>query len=58
MGYIYKITNDTNNKIYIGKTEYVDPLKRWKEHLTDYKKDRNKHRPLYSAMKKYNFKIF
>lgn len=58
MGYIYKITNDINNKIYIGKTEYVDPLKRWKEHLSDYKKDRNEHRPLYSAMKKYGTEHF
>ena len=27
-GSIYKITNKLDNKIYIGQTTYVDPLKR------------------------------
>jgi group I intron endonuclease len=31
MGYIYKITNTTNNKCYIGETIQV-PEKRWKDH--------------------------
>lgn len=38
LGYVYKITNDINGKVYIGKTELVDPYDRWKEHLQDYKK--------------------
>lgn len=53
MGYIYKITNDVNGKMYVGKTELVDPFKRWKEHLHDYKTRRCEKRPLYAAMNKY-----
>ena len=37
MAYIYKITNDINNKVYIGKTEQ-EPMRRWKSHLSKYKK--------------------
>lgn len=58
MGYIYKITNDVNNKVYIGKTEYVEPVKRWKEHLQDYKKRKCEKRPLYAAMNKYGEEHF
>lgn len=57
MSYIYKITNDINNKIYIGKTDHsID--KRWREHLRDYKKDKCKSRPLYSAMNKHGIDHF
>lgn len=52
MAYIYKITNDINQKIYIGKTEQSIQL-RFKEHLRDYKKERCEKRPLYAAMNKY-----
>ena len=41
MGWIYKITNQINGKLYIGKTESLDPLERWKEHQHDYKKKKN-----------------
>ena len=58
MGYIYKITNDVNGKMYIGKTELVDPEKRWKEHLHDYKTKRCEKRPLYAAMNKYGEEHF
>ena len=58
MGYIYKITNDVNGKMYIGKTEYVNPEKGWKEHLKDYKRRKNEKRPLYAAMKKYGEEHF
>lgn len=58
MGYIYKITNDINNKIYIGKTELPNPEERWKEHLQDYKKKRCEKRPLYDAMSKYGVEHF
>lgn len=57
MPYIYKITNQINQKIYIGKTSYSIE-KRWKEHCQDYKKNLDK--PLYKAFNKYgleNFKI-
>ena len=59
MGYIYKIVNDVNDKIYIGQTR--NEIKyRWQHHLwkghhpekldTDY--------PLYRSMRKYGFEHF
>lgn len=57
MAYIYKISNDINDKVYIGKT--LDSVeKRWKEHLKDFKKNKCEKRPLYSAMKKYGSEHF
>ena len=57
MAHIYKITNDINGKIYIGKTE--GPIeKRWKEHCRDYQRQRCEKRPLYSAMNKYGIEHF
>ena len=32
MSYIYKITNNHNDKVYIGMTNHVDPYQRWKQH--------------------------
>ena len=58
MGYIYKITNDINGKIYIGKTEHFNPEDRWNEHLKDYKKERCRNRPIYKAMNKYGEEHF
>lgn len=49
MGYIYKITNTVNNKIYIGQTCYTIQ-KRWAEHCSVYNK---LDYPLYKAMRKY-----
>ena len=57
MAYIYKITNDINNKIYIGKTEF-SVEKRWKEHCRDSQKENKQNRPLYRAMKKYGLSHF
>ncbi len=57
MAYIYKITNDVNEKIYIGKTEYSIE-KRFKEHCRDAFKERNEKRPLYAAMRKYGIEHF
>lgn len=57
MAFIYKIYNDINNKLYIGKTEYsID--KRFKEHCREALKNKNKNRPLYSAMRKYGQEHF
>ena len=36
--------------MYIGKTEYANPIKRWKEHKYDYKRKRNENRRLYNSM--------
>ena len=57
MSYIYKITNDINNKIYIGKTDFSIE-KRFKEHCRDACKTRNEQRPLYAAMQKYGIDHF
>lgn len=57
MGKIYKITNNTNGKIYIGKT-VMSLSYRWKRHLLCVKKRINRH--LYDAINRYgenNFSI-
>lgn len=62
MPYIYKITNQVNKKIYIGKTlETIE--ERWRHHKNDAKRftvhgEKNKHRPLYSAINKYGIENF
>lgn len=57
MAYIYKIVNDINNKIYVGKTLHsID--KRFREHCRDSKKEKNEKRPLYLAMNKYGIEHF
>ena len=57
MAYIYKIINDVNDKIYIGKTlETID--RRWKEHCRSYNRERCEKRPLYNAINKYGIENF
>lgn len=56
-GVIYKITNNINKKVYIGKT-YSDVEKRFKEHVRDSKRERCKNRPLYRAFNKYGVENF
>ena len=54
MGYIYKITNDINKKIYIGKT--INTIKlRWQQHLSNINRYKTH---LYLAMKKYGYNHF
>lgn len=56
-GKIYKIYNDINDKLYIGKT--LDTLEsRFKQHKKDSKKITNEQRPLYNAMNKYGEEHF
>lgn len=56
-GFIYKISNKINNKVYIGKT--LSSLeKRFKEHINDCEKSRMEKRPLYRAMCKYGVENF
>ena len=57
MGYIYKIVNDINDKIYIGKT-CATIEERFKEHLRDCQVREKEKRPLYLAMKKYGVEHF
>ena len=58
MAYIYKITNQINQKAYIGKTEYTNPIKRWQEHKRESSKTRNNHRAIYRAINKYGIENF
>lgn len=56
-GYIYKIWNDINNKLYIGKT--LSSIKvRFDEHCHDRKRRQYEKRPLYRAMNKYGEEHF
>ena len=55
MGYIYKITNLINGKVYIGKTERNIQI-RWKEHCKNI--SRLQRLPLYKALKKYGINNF
>ena len=57
MSCIYKITNDVNGKIYVGKTNFT-VVKRFEEHLNDYKRKRCEKRSLYEAMNKYGIEHF
>ena len=56
-GFIYKITNDVNDKVYIGKT-LSSIEQRFKKHKSDSEKRAAEHRPLYSAMRKYGVNHF
>lgn len=57
MAYIYKIINNINDKIYIGKT--LDTIEhRWTRHLSDMNKRAYEKRPLYNAMRKYGSNHF
>lgn len=57
MAYIYKITNDINDKLYIGKTQ-LSVKQRFKEHCKDAFSRTKEHRPLYAAMRKYGIEHF
>lgn len=57
MAYIYKITNNINGKIYVGKTNRTIET-RWKEHYKDFVAKRKQHLPLYRAFEKYGFENF
>lgn len=55
MGYIYKITNNINNKCYIGQTERSIQI-RWLEHIRPSKSKLDF--PLYRAISKYGVDNF
>lgn len=58
MAYIYKIENQINHKVYIGKTEHVNPNRRWVEHQADSRNPSRNHRALYQALNKYGIENF
>ena len=57
MAYIYKIINDINEKIYVGKTN-LSIEERWRQHKKDRSKIEAQKRPLYRAIKKYGIEYF
>ena len=57
IGYIYCISNDINNKKYVGKT-VRSIQERFKEHCKDSKRAAFEKRPLYRAMNKYGVEHF
>lgn len=54
-GFIYKITNRVNNKVYVGQTRFTLEH-RWKQHIYESKRDLSK--PLYKAIIKYGISNF
>jgi group I intron endonuclease len=56
MGYIYKITNIVNGKVYIGQTSNKYISTRWSCHKLFAKK--GKPHPLYNSMRKYGINNF
>lgn len=59
MGYIYKIENLVNGKVYIGQTKR-GPNVRWHQHIhsMNYKSGENYNNHLYSSMRKYGLDNF
>ena len=53
---IYKITNNINNKCYIGQSVHIE--ERWKEHKSEYNQERENKKTLYLAFKKYGIENF
>lgn len=54
--HIYKITNTTNDKIYIGQTIQKNPKMRWYQHCADVKRGKDSH--LCNSMRKYGLENF
>lgn len=57
MGFIYKVTNNINGKVYVGQT-YLPIEQRFKQHINDSKNSRKKNRPFCYAINKYGAKNF
>lgn len=57
MGFIYKITNDINDKIYVGQTSGTLE-ERFKQHKKKMNSEDRKTYPLYNAMRKYGVEHF
>lgn len=57
IGFIYKITNDINQKVYIGKTTKTIAA-RWKQHLYDCTNPNKRNTHFYRAIQKYGVEHF
>lgn len=55
-GFIYKITNRVNNKVYIGQTRFTVEH-RWKQHIKNFNIE-HRSQPLYMAFGKYGIDNF
>lgn len=55
-GFIYKITNKVNNKVYIGQTRYTVES-RWRQHKKNFNFE-HRQQPLYLAFAKYGLENF
>ena len=58
LGKIYCISNDINEKLYIGKTTLPTIEERFKEHYRDSRKPSREKRPLYNAINLYGIEHF
>ena len=57
-GWIYKITNTVNGKVYVGQTTEEKAETRWSKHLSILKKNKHKNKHLQSAWNKYGETAF
>lgn len=57
MGFIYKVTNKINGKIYIGQTSGITPEERFKQHVKE-AKVKQYNRPFHLAINKYGAENF
>lgn len=58
LAFIYAIRNILNGKMYIGKTEYDNPTKRFKRHIAERHRARCCDRALYRALNNYGVENF
>ena len=54
--HIYKITNTSNGKVYIGQTVQQNPKMRWYSHLADARRGKKSY--LYDSIRKYGKESF
>jgi group I intron endonuclease len=53
MAFIYKITNNINEKFYIGFTSQKNPKLRFNQHLSSARSKKSNNQPIIRAIKKY-----
>jgi group I intron endonuclease len=53
MAFIYKITNNINQKFYVGFTSQKNPRKRFHQHLSTARSKKKNNQPIIRAIKKY-----